>query len=787
MKLKCVLLSAIVAIGIVASAFADDEVKNQILTIDDFKGLNTKQTDISLPKEYSSLLENARFESESGSLVKRDPVKVDADCGGTEAILGLHRLYLNDGTKITICNHADEIKKKDSGDSSYSNILNLTTSDKRWQWITWHNIAIGSDGYNPPVKYDGASASATYIGSLLATDAGSGAGPDGVYLYKVECYTSSFDFTFNQPSNSITVADNDIALTMIPICPSSYGGETMTGRKIYRTTAGGSTYKLLSNGTIADNSTLTLTDSDADGALGATISEADIEKPPLGKFPIVHKNRLWFGNDPGNFPSRLFYGNDGLHDVFISDEYLNIRPNDGDDITGLFNVLGKLTVFKNNSIQKVYTDEPPNVSDPDQYWEIGDPLTTLGNQAPYSAASTPKGVMYLGKDGLYNFNGQASFLESDAVKPTIRDIVPSNYATVWSTYYNNAYYMAYTSTASGSSVNDRILNYDFVTGKFSIDTFSVNVLDTFDSGTDVQALYSGSSTDGNVYAHTDTSNEIIHKVHADFTGNWDDMRYIPTGVAGGDSDSPILEIAWRETIDAVSTTIDNTSGIIDRPDVDGTYTSQFLQVNASSFDKLYWNETIPISGGDVEFYIRTGATTPATVSDAWNGPYTNSAGTDISGVTASSFLQYRIDLTTDTITTTPTLLKLSNYVVRIEFATSTTQAETVVDFKADTGWLDFGSPDRIKELKTLIILYDWPADTDGTLEITFENFRGDEDVFEINLNDYPKWYKEQFTGGTFTGEFFKIKIRESSLNKIKIDKIIVGYDVSPFDFLPIEI
>ena len=781
MRLRCALLTLAVVALAAGSVRADDELKNQIFVIDDFKGLNTKQSEFSLPKEFGTLVENVRFDEDGAALAKREPISVDGDCGGTEPILGLHRLYQVDGSKVTICNHGDEIEKKEDGDANYTTILNLSTGDRRWQWITWHNIAIGTDGYNQPVKYDGSSASATYVGSLLATDAGSGAGPNGTYTYKVACYTTSYEFTLNQPSNSVTVVDNDITLTMIPICPDSYLGEDITGRRIYRIENGGSTYKLLTNGQIANNSTLTIVDSDADGALGVTMPTTYTERPPLGKHLVVHNNRLWLGNDPVNFPSRLYYGDDGSNDIFLTGKYFDIRPNDGDDITGLFNVLGRLATFKNNTIQKIYTEG----DDPDTDWSIGDPVSHIGNQAPYSAVDTPVGVVYLGKSGLYRFDGQNSYLVSDAVTPTVRDISRSNYINVWGEYFKNTYYMAYTAVSTGASVNDRILIYDLAGEMFSIDTFGVNVLESFDSGTDVEALHSGSSTDGNIFSHTDTVTEIVHKVHGDFTGTFDDMRYIPEGIPGGDADDPVLEIAWTEAIDDISATIDSMSGIIDRPDTSGQYISQFLTVGADSFDKIYWNEVTPASGDTVEFRIRSGSTTPDTAAAAWSTILTDSAGSDISGVTASNFMQYRVDMTTDTITSTPNLVKRDNYVVRVTFQASTTGAETAVDLKEDTGWLDLGYPGLMKELKSVHVYYEWPADTAGTLNLTFETFTGETDVFSIDLLEYPDWYKEQFTGGAFPGELFKIKFRESSLNTIKIKKIILFFDVAPPQFYPI--
>lgn len=60
-----------------------------------------------------------------------------------------------------------------------------------------------------------------------------------------------------------TAEDSQVALTAIP----TGNAGIVTARKIYRTTAGGSTYKLLA--TLSDNTTVIYTDNIADGSLGA--------------------------------------------------------------------------------------------------------------------------------------------------------------------------------------------------------------------------------------------------------------------------------------------------------------------------------------------------------------------------------------------------------------------------------------------------------------------------------------------------------------------------------------
>jgi uncharacterized phiE125 gp8 family phage protein len=97
---------------------------------------------------------------------------------------------------------------------------------------------------------------------------GSGAGnvDNGAHRYLCTFVTSDGETEAGTISSAVTVADKTVngkvSLSAIPL-----GGSLVTSRKIYRTTAGGSTYLLLA--TIADNTTTAYTDNIADSSLGA--------------------------------------------------------------------------------------------------------------------------------------------------------------------------------------------------------------------------------------------------------------------------------------------------------------------------------------------------------------------------------------------------------------------------------------------------------------------------------------------------------------------------------------
>ena len=258
------------------------------------------------------------------------------------------------------------------------------------------------------------------------------------------------------------------------------------------------------------------------------------------------------------------------------------------------------------------------------------------------------------------------------------------------------------------------------------------------------------------------------------------MRYIPTAY-GGDADDPVLELSWDLTIDDALGTIDTHSygedAIIDRPDTDGTYASQVLDIAPFAFDKLYWNETIPSTGGDVTIAIRSAATSAGVSSATYSDEFTDPTGSDISGETANRYVQYRISMDTDNILYTPTVYKAGNYLVKLTYDTEGLSSETTINLDWESGEDDFGHPGEKKNLKKVYAYYESMGT--GTLNIEFENLLGDTDLFEINLKDHPSSYVEYFTTGSFTGDFIKLKIDESSLNDLVIKRIIVLYSLEP--------
>lgn len=111
----------------------------------------------------------------------------------------------------------------------------------------------------------------------LADPAVAGNVDNGAHRYRVTFVTLDGETEGGDISAAVTVADKTVngkvELTAIPT-----GGSTVTSRKLYRTTAGGSSYLLLA--TIANNTATTYTDNIADASLGAGVPTTNTTLDP---------------------------------------------------------------------------------------------------------------------------------------------------------------------------------------------------------------------------------------------------------------------------------------------------------------------------------------------------------------------------------------------------------------------------------------------------------------------------------------------------------------------------
>ena len=771
---KILSIILIISLLFIPAVFADQG--ERVFLITDFsKGLNSHISEYNVPDNQCAYTQNTRFNEEYGNLSKRDTMLLVVDAG-TASVNGGHRYYKSDATQKTIFATSTLLKINNSGTAL--TIKEGLTDGKFWQFVTYQDIAIGGNGYDNDQKYDGStSITANTDGHRtalnLCADLGApfaelntGANLDAAawYQYKVAYYDGTNYFYSTARSNAILTgaAVRDVSLTDIPL-----GVTGITARYIYRTLGNSSKanceadttfYKIA---TLANNTATTaddaMTDDTADNdavPTWSTVAAGSDVTPPLCKFPIIHDERLFMSGNVTN-QSDFYWSAQFKPDYFDPNDYEVARPDDGDKITFLKEQLGILTIGKTNTIQKFYTENVDQ--DPDTFteWYMSDPFSFIGCPAPNTAANSPGGIIYLGRDGIYMFTGQQSQLISDAVTPDIQDINQVNIEDCAGVFFNNEYQLAYTSYSSGTQSNNRVLIYDTIRDSYTLDYKNINCFIKLNSGTDFGVLYSGSSdTTGYVYAHESSPNLLIKRYKSEFdAGTFDDTR------AFGTEGEPEIEIAWDCTIDGWLTelqtkdasidTIDSIitylpNAIIDRPDTAGTWVSEVYYIGAAALVKLYWNEDLG-AYGDITWSIKLCDDAACSGESYESTTYTDPNGSDVSGLTADDYVQFRANMSTTDIDYTPNLFSIDGFLLRLIYYTIGSTYETDVLSTWDSGWKDFGVPAYKKEIKRIKIFY---QGEDGILTFNYKNEEGDvENSFDIDLAIAPDYdIEDNYTG-----------------------------------------
>lgn len=816
-------LAVLLLLALPITVSADETFR--VFNFRDFsKGLNSHISQFQTADTQCSVAQNVRFNKSYSAVSKRNVMRAYGSAG-SHSIQSLHRYYSSNDDKLVIATGSTNMYVGNDDTGAFQTIKSGLTDGKKWQFVTYKDVAIGMNGYDNAIKYDGTTdVTANTDGHRTAENVcadlgapfaelntGSNLDASSWYQYKVAFYDGSNYSYCTARSNAIQTGSSvqDITLTDIPLGPTG-----TTARYVYRTLGNSSKtnveadttfYKIA---TISDNTTRTLNDAMDDTTASAdaaptwsTVSAGTDVTPPKGAYCIVNNERLFISGNT-TYRSDIYWSDQFNPDYFDPTDYEVIREDDGDEITFMKVQLGILTIGKSNTIQKFYTQDASSDN-----WSISDPFSFVGCAAPYTATNTPLGIIYLSRKGLYRFTGQNSEFISDAVTPDMEDILQTNYNKAVGYYFKQEYHLSYTSEDSGAVTNNRVLVYDIVRDAYAKDIKAIDSFCAFDSGTDVGILYMGSaSTDGYVWADEAEVPVVEKKYKSDLdAGTFDDTRSL------GTETDPQIELAWDCTIDTWLTelqtkdaninTIDDIiiylpDAIIDRPDTDGTWTSPVYEVNAGALEQIVWNESLGLYG-DITCQVRTGdVITPDGTWTAWSTAGSDPNGTSLTSVTAGTYLQIRFNLSTTNINYTPILYENDGYIFRLFYSKVGSTMESDVTSIWQSGWTAFGVPGYKKTIKRIKVFY---RATEGTLTCEYENDEGNVSrSFDIDMSttvpydadgdtyydyygvgDY-KIFKYHPRQNTETdeypfGDFFRFKLTETGTGEWHVDRIEVLY------------
>ncbi|MCR4286880.1 MAG: hypothetical protein NUW09_02575 [Deltaproteobacteria bacterium] len=285
----------------------------------------------------------------------------------------------------------------------FASVMTGLTAGYPWSWTTLTDFAIGGDGVNKPVKYDGAVCKNLEIVAPTAapvTVLGAAGNLTGAYQYCVTFVSAKGAEINASPSSTILSP----SLQQVNVSNIPTGGTDVSQRKLYRSLAGGSLFYLLA--TIADNTTTTYTDDTEDVNLGTDLVPDTHDAPPSnGKFPTVYKEFL-FMVDP-DYPTRLYFSHQSYPEIFYTAEgtghYMTIGLNDGEDIIGARPLKGSLYVFKERSTYPVLGDTPDDLRTVNQ--ALTSSFGLYHNSMAYVDMGGGEVLAGLSQYGLYIFDG----------------------------------------------------------------------------------------------------------------------------------------------------------------------------------------------------------------------------------------------------------------------------------------------------------------------------------------------------------------------------------------------
>lgn len=234
--------------------------------------------------------------------------------------------------------------------------------------------------------------------------------------------------------------------------------------------------------------------------------------PPAAKYIALHKNYLFLAGN-STYPSRLYYCNLDTPETWTGTDFIDINPDDGDTITGLYTTLDTLIITKEYNIYVLYGDTP-TYTEGLELWRIKKSSTSTGAVNMGCLATYGKSLFYLSRNGgVQTFGGGistegievdslTSALMSKDITPTIDGLNESRFNQAQAIVNDFRYIL---SVPNGSSTtNNLCLVYDFRAGGWTLWTIPANCFCNFRSS-GVDYLYFGSPSTGKIYRYTPTT------------------------------------------------------------------------------------------------------------------------------------------------------------------------------------------------------------------------------------------------------------------------------------------
>lgn len=433
-------------------------------------GLNKKYARALIAENESPDCLNVVFEN--GAVKSRPGIaKLNTTSVGSYACNGLYVRHDSDGAQ-SLCAWfgTDMFVFNGTSFTTVPSAQSQYTAGVRVAAAEYENYLFVGNGTVGPYKYADSGFTRHGIPAPTATStaATKSAGTlTGDYRLKVTYVNSGLvESDVGPVTATFTAAAEEIRWSDIPVAPVSFG---VTSRRLYRTEAGGTTFKRLA--TLNDNTTTIYDDNSSDSELGVT-APTDQGEPPQYSAILYHNNRL-FMNDPAN-PNFVWYSEIANPYVVKSTNFRRLGDNTTDIVRGFQRYENHVLVICDRSEFLIYMPD----SD-DSNWSDIRIKSSYGSKSPFGLVEYNNKVLFpamqsdkfVGFAAVYGTSidpsatlltvaATGSDLKSERIEPDMFLIPENQVQNISAIVYKNKAYIT-VPYGSGQTTNNRVYVFDF--------------------------------------------------------------------------------------------------------------------------------------------------------------------------------------------------------------------------------------------------------------------------------------------------------------------------------------
>lgn len=227
---------------------------------------------------------------------------------------------------------------------------------------------------------------------------------------------------------------------------------------------------------------------------------------------LVNARRL--GTSAGDNVSTVRFSDAGVPTTWGANNYVDISPGDGEEITTLVSWRELTFAFKNTKVAVFYGTSTDNSGNPifNYRMVVGQGLATSTPPAYRAVTVSPQGIYFVNRRGIWLTTGGQPTLVSAAIDPIFRGNVSSFFASSALNqaqialcalqWHDNRLYFAYPS--GSATANDRLIVHDPGVGTWSIWDIPAADLDTFRASNAEELVFAYASGTNDIGRHSST-------------------------------------------------------------------------------------------------------------------------------------------------------------------------------------------------------------------------------------------------------------------------------------------